>query len=67
MDDKLLLTVLDVAHRTSWSRSFVYRLIQTEQLRSISLGRSRRVLVADLEAFVRRLGEEAEQSDEAAG
>ncbi|MDP9238014.1 MAG: helix-turn-helix domain-containing protein [Chloroflexota bacterium] len=35
----------------------VYRLIQTEALKSVRVGGSRRVVVADLEEFVSRLKE----------
>lgn len=65
MDDhKLLLTVKEVGARTSWGRSFIYKILATGSLRSISVGRTRRVLVSDLEAYVRRLADEASETGE---
>ncbi|WFG36865.1 helix-turn-helix domain-containing protein [Candidatus Lucifugimonas marina] len=37
------------------SRTSVYDLLATGQLESVKIGRSRRVLAADLEAFIRSL------------
>lgn len=57
MEDRLLLTVKEAAQRLALGRSFVYQLLQRGTLRSVTIGRSRRVLVSDLEEFVRRLRE----------
>ncbi len=57
-DDKLLLKIKDVAKRLSLGRSLVYRLVSCGDLRSVTVGRSRRVLASDLEEFVKRLGED---------
>ena len=47
-----LMTVPEVASDLRLSRSQVYALMAAGQLRSVHIGRSRRVLVADLAAFV---------------
>jgi excisionase family DNA binding protein len=49
--DKLLLTVRDVAHVLSLSRSQVYELNDAEQLDSVKIGRSRRVSIASVRRF----------------
>ena len=50
----LLLTPDEAATELSLSRSVVYDLISTGTIRSIKIGRSRRVLRASLESFVNR-------------
>ena len=50
----LLLTPDEAATELSLSRSVVYDLIGTGAIRSIKVGRSRRVLRASLESFVNR-------------
>ena len=55
MCDVLLLKVEDAAARLRIGRSLTYRLIQTGALRSIKVAGTRRVLVTDLDEFVRRL------------
>ena len=52
MDNKLLLTVEQVAEDLRTSRAMVYNLLRAGELRSISLGKSRRIARVDLEAFV---------------
>ena len=49
MDLKAVAEVLRI------SRTSVYDLIAKGRLESVKIGRSRRVLVADLEAFIRSL------------
>jgi len=49
----LLLTVEAAAQRLSISRVRVYDMIRTGQIRSVKLGRSRRIPVAALEELVR--------------
>jgi excisionase family DNA binding protein len=43
LDDLRLYTVGDVEQRLKLSRAKVYDLIRTRQLRSITIGRSRRI------------------------
>ena len=50
----LLLTPDEAATELSLSRSVVYDLIGTGAIRSIKVGRSRRILRASLESFVNR-------------
>ncbi len=44
------------------SRAKVYELLASGQLRSFKIGRSRRVRVEDVRAFVSRLAEPAQQA-----
>ena len=58
---QLLITVEEAARRLSIGRSHIYEQIQRGALRSVRIGRSRRILNRDLEAFiVSRLGDSAE-------
>ena len=49
--EPVLLTVAEVAESLRLSRRTVESLISSQQLRSVTIGRSRRVRKADLEAF----------------
>lgn len=51
----LLVTVDEAARRLSIGRSHIYEQIQLGTLRSIRIGRSRRILERDLDNFVERL------------
>jgi excisionase family DNA binding protein len=56
---RLLLTVPEAAEALGVSRSVVYELMDSGDLRNIKIGRSRRVLVTSLEEFIaRRLSEQ---------
>jgi excisionase family DNA binding protein len=59
--EEQLLKVEEVCRRLSLGRSFVYRLIQMETLRSVRVGGARRVLLSDLEDFMRGLKDEADE------
>ena len=59
MSEVLLLTVTEAAHRIGLGRTFTYDLIRRGELRSLKIGGSRRVAVADIEEFVGRLRDEA--------
>ncbi len=50
-----LITVEEAARRLSISRSNVYRYMERGQLRSVLIGRCRRIALEDLDEFVRRL------------
>lgn len=54
----VLLTIPQVARRLQLSRAQVYRLMQHGELRSITIGRSRRVKERTLNAFIQALQEE---------
>ena len=56
-DNKLLLTVEEVAERLGIGRSHAYGYVMRGEIASIKLGRCRRVPLAALEAFVRDLDE----------
>jgi len=51
----LLVTVEEAAQRLAISRSYLYQLLRCGVLPSVTIGRARRVAVADLEVFVDRL------------
>lgn len=52
---KLAYTVEEAAELLSLSRAQVYRLIETETLPTVTVGRARRITYAQLDAFVLRL------------
>lgn len=58
MESPLLLTIEESADRLRIKRSKLYQLVATGELKSIKVGRLRRILVRDLEAFVERLASE---------
>lgn len=47
-----LLTVEEAAERLRLGRSMTFELIASQQLRSITIGRARRVREIDLDAFI---------------
>ena len=49
---KLLLTIAEAAAALSLSRRFFYVLVMTNKVKTIKLGRSRRVPVQSLPAFI---------------
>ncbi len=49
-----LLTVKDVVTALRLSRTQVYALLLHDELQSIKIGRSRRILASSLEAFIER-------------
>jgi excisionase family DNA binding protein len=55
MIDQLLFTVSDAADRLSLSRSKVYELLAQGTLRSVTVGRSRRIPADALVTFVAAL------------
>jgi excisionase family DNA binding protein len=48
----LLVTIEEAARRLSIGRSQIYEVMRRGRLRSVRIGRSRRILERDLEAFV---------------
>lgn len=48
-----LLTVAETMRRLSLGRTKVYELLNEGHLQSVKIGRSRRILIESLEAFVR--------------
>jgi excisionase family DNA binding protein len=55
MDAKLLLKPEEAAARLSISRASCYQLLARGELRSVTIGRSRRVPVAAIEDYIARL------------
>jgi excisionase family DNA binding protein len=51
-DERMLLTVIEAAHRLGIGRSSLYRLLDARQIRSIHVGRSHRIPVDALVEFV---------------
>lgn len=54
---KLLLTINEAAQALSLSLRFVYHLVLTHQIQTIKIGRSRRVPVTALQAFIEQQSE----------
>jgi excisionase family DNA binding protein len=54
-DDALLLTVDEVCRKLRVSRSTVYELVKTGDLKSATIRRTRRFRRADVEAYIARL------------
>lgn len=65
MNGEILLTIEESARALKIGRTHLYRYIQTGELRSVKLGRARRVAAAALADFVERL--EADQAEEVDG
>ncbi len=59
-DERLLLRVDEVAQRLALGRTKTYDLLAAGELRSVCIGRTRRVSVAALEEFIARLAEQAD-------
>ncbi|NNN08970.1 MAG: helix-turn-helix domain-containing protein [Acidimicrobiaceae bacterium] len=55
---KLLLTVPEAGQALAISRSKVYELLESGSMPSVYIGRSRRIRVSDVEAFVAGGGRE---------
>lgn len=51
---KLLLTISEVAFRLGLGRSFIYELVMKGEIKSLKIGRARRIPVAALDEFVAR-------------
>ena len=62
MSNELLVTAEGAAQRLSIGRSRVFQLLKTGELESLLLGRSRRIELSALKAYVERL--RAEQAAE---
>jgi excisionase family DNA binding protein len=58
MSEELLVTVPEAARRLSIARSHLYQHLQRGTIRSVHIGRSRRILVKDLDVFIEDLREE---------
>ncbi len=58
---QLLITVDEAARRLSIGRSHIYDQMQRGNLRSVLIGRSRRILDRDLEAFIEGLLDNPDQ------
>lgn len=54
---KMAYTVVEAAALLSVSRAHLYRLIEAQEIGSVSIGRSRRITVHQLECYVERLEE----------
>jgi excisionase family DNA binding protein len=59
---KRLYTIKEAAASLSLSRAQLYRLIDTCELESVKIGRSRRISRTQLEAYVQRLELAAQRS-----
>ena len=55
-DDKLLLSVVEAARRLGIGRTLMYELVLSGEVRSVHVGRLRKVPVRALESYVDRIG-----------
>jgi excisionase family DNA binding protein len=53
--ERRYLRLEDIQRRLGLSRAGAYRLVQTKVLKSVTIGRSRRVLESELERFIDQL------------
>ena len=53
-DERLLLTVVEAAHRLGIGRTLMYELLSSGQIESVHVGRLHKVPVAALSTFVER-------------
>lgn len=60
----VLVTIEEAARRLSIGRSHIYEVMRHGRLRSVRIGRSRRILERDLEAFIRQLLDGPEDAEE---
>jgi excisionase family DNA binding protein len=60
LSDRLLLDVHSAAEALSISRAQLYRLLQVHAIPSVRIGRSRRIRVADLSAYLEALSSDCE-------
>lgn len=58
-DAPYLITVEEAARRLSIGRTNAYMLVLKGELQSVKIGRTRRVLVSSVEAYIQRLLERA--------
>jgi excisionase family DNA binding protein len=56
---RLLYTIEESAHALSIGRTRVFDLVRTNQLRSVKIGKSRRVPLDALQEYVRSIEDEA--------
>lgn len=63
----LLLTPEEAAELLRIGRATLYRLLAHGDIRSVTIGASRRIAVADLHAYVERLRAEQGEGDEPGG
>lgn len=55
-ENRLLLTIPEVAERLGMGRTFVYELVLKGEIKSVKLGRARRVPIAAVEEYIVHLG-----------
>ena len=67
MTEQLLLTVEEAANSLAIGRSHLYELLNQGLIKSVYLGRSRRIVPRELEAYVERLRDAQVQSDDEEG
>lgn len=60
MTDKLLLTPEEAAERLQLSRTQIYALMKAKRIRSVKIGKARRISVQALEDFVAKAEQEVE-------
>ncbi|MFB6392691.1 helix-turn-helix domain-containing protein [Polymorphospora lycopeni] len=64
-DAPILLTVQEAADRLSVSRSTLYALMKSGELRSITIRANRRLALTDVDAYVQKLLDQASKTKRA--
>ena len=62
---KLLITTEEAASVLGIGRTRMYELLRSGKVRSVTLGRSRRIRPEDLETYVEQLAEQSNRGEEA--
>lgn len=62
---KLLITTEEAASVLGIGRTRMYELVRSGKVRSVTLGRSRRIRPEDLETYVEQLAEQSNRGEEA--
>ncbi|MDP9369517.1 MAG: helix-turn-helix domain-containing protein [Chloroflexota bacterium] len=66
MGERLLLRDVEAAERLSLSRATVWKLMASGELRSVHVGRARRIVAADLDRWLaQRLAEDVAETSPA--
>ena len=58
MNDQLLITVEELAQRLSIGRTAAWELVRKRKIKSVKIGRTRRVPITALQEYIERLLED---------
>lgn len=58
MNDQLLITVEELANRLTIGRTAAWELVRKRKIKSVKIGRTRRVPITSLQEYIERLLED---------